>query len=451
MSAREADVCIVGAGLAGLAAARALVAGGCNVVVVEARDRVGGRIWNRTLEDGTVLSAGGSWLGRGQDRMFALCRELGLDTYPQNHAGDKILAINGKTLRYSGAIPRMNPLAVLSLAMAFQRLKGMAKKLPLDAPWEAPDAQHLDSRTLGDWLASRLNVPSSDARTLLETTMTLLFCCDPSEVSLLGSLVLARGGNGFDYYSDSRLTETHLVEGGVPEVAERMAAALGSAVCLDSPVRRIAQDGDGITVYAGTTDVHARYAVVAAPPALAGRIAYEPALPADTSRLLAAMPAGYMLRVQVVYEQPFWRRAGLTGESAVMPSALPVSIDQTPRTGSPGVLSCYAFGPGGAKIAALPAVERRSLFLHELVMRFGPEAGTPTGYLETDWQAEPWSLGGMIGHFEPGALTSWGPALRRPVGRIHWASSERATEMHGLMEGAVRSGERAAAEILARI
>jgi monoamine oxidase len=451
VSSREADVCVVGAGLAGLAAARALVAGGCNVVVVEARDRVGGRVWNRTLEDGTVLSAGGTWLGRGQDRMFALCRELGLETYPHNHKGARLLVINGKTLRYSGPIPRMNPLAIFSLAIAFQRLKGMARKLPLDAPWLAPDAAGLDSRTLGDWLASRMNVPSSDARALLETTMTLLFCCDPTEVSLLGSLVLARGGNGFDYYTNSKLTETHLVDGGAPEVADRMAAALTGAVCLGSPVRRIAQDGEGVTVHAGSTDVHARYAVVAAPPVLAGRIAYEPALPADTSHLLAAMPAGFMLRVQAAYEEPFWRRDGLTGESAATASALPVSIDQTPVSGRPGVLSCYAVGPTGARLAALSAMERRNVFLHELAMRFGPGAAHPIGYLETDWQAEPWSLGGMIAHFMPGALTSWGPALRRPVGRIHWAGSERATEMHGLMEGAVRSGERAAAEILDRI
>jgi monoamine oxidase len=451
VSGREADVCVVGAGLAGLAAARALVAGGCNVVVVEARDRVGGRIWNRTLEDGTVLSAGGSWLGRGQDRMFELCRELGLDTYPQDQHGDKILALHGRNLRYSGPVARMNPLTILSLAVALARLKRLAKKLPLDAPWEARDAQSLDSRTLDEWLCSRRNVPSADARELLETTMTLLFCCHPSEISVLGALVLARGGNGFEYYMDSKITETHLVDGGVPEVANRMAAALGSAVCLSSPVRRIAQDGNGAVIHAGSLDVHAKYVIVAAPPLLAGRIDYDPALPADTSHLLAAMPAGFMLRVQVVYAKPFWRRDGLTGESAATPSALPVTIDQTPVSGTPGVLSCYAFGPNGAKLATLAAAERRSLFLHELVMRFGPEAAHPTGYLETDWQAEPWSRGGMIGHFMPGALTSWGPALRRPVGRIHWAGSERATEMHGLMEGAVRSGERAAAEILARL
>jgi monoamine oxidase len=155
-----------------------------------------------------------------------------------------------------------------------------------------------------------------------------------------------------------------------------------------------------------------------------------------------------MIRMHAVYEQPFWRRDGLTGESAATSSALPVTIDQTPRSGSPGVLSSYAFGPGAVAAASLPAAERRVLFLDALAARFGRAAASPLAYLETDWQAEPWSLGGMIGHFAPGVLTSYGHALREPVGRIHWAGSERATRMHGLMEGAVLSGERAAAEVL---
>jgi monoamine oxidase len=86
--------------------------------------------------------------------------------------------------------------------------------------------------------------------------------------------------------------------------------------------------------------------------------------------------------------------------------------------------------------------------LSELVKRFGAAAGEPTGYLETDWSAEEWSQGGMISHFAPGVLTTYGAALREPAGRIHWAGAERATEMHGLIEGAVRSGERAAREAL---
>src|SRR5437868_11174727 len=169
MPAMRTDVVIIGAGLAGLAAARAVRKGGFDVVVLEARDRVGGRIWNRTLEDGGTLSVGGTWLGAGQHRMFALCAELGLETYPHSHTGNKILRIGGRNHRYSGLAPRIGVLALASLGIAFKRLQRMAMRVPLERPWDAPDADTLDARTLGAWIDSRRNVPSQAARDLLST------------------------------------------------------------------------------------------------------------------------------------------------------------------------------------------------------------------------------------------------------------------------------------------
>ncbi len=449
MTSLRTDVVVVGAGLAGLAAARALRKAGCDVVVLEARDRVGGRIWNRRLDDGTVLSAGGTWLGAGQHRMFALCDELGLETYPHSHAGSKILRIGGRNHRYAGLAPGIGAFALASLGVALKRLERMAMSLPLDRPWDAPKAHRLDAQTLGAWIEARRNVPSADARELLATTMTLLFSVDPREVSLLGALVLARGGNGFEYYIESTKTETHLVDGGVPEVATRMGAALERSLHLGCPVRCIRQDDRGVEVVSDNVRVTAGRAVVAAPPPLAARIDFEPALPPAHSALLARMLPGTMIRVHTVYPEPFWRADGLSGEAASVGSLLPVTIDQTPRVGRPGVLSSYAFGPGAIRAAAMSAEARRRSFLGALAECFGGRAAEPAHYLETDWQAEPWSLGGMIGHFVPGALTSFGTALREPAGRVHWAGAERATEMHGLMEGAVRSGERTAADVLA--
>jgi len=395
-----------------------------------------------------VLSVGGTWLGAGQHRMFALCDELGLETYPHAHAGKKILRIGGKTHRYSGLAPGIGLLRLACLGIAFKKLERLAMTLPPERPWEAPRARELDSTTLGAWIASRRNLPSTTARELLEMTMTLLFSCDPREVSLLSALVLARGGNGFEYYVESTKTETHLVDGGVPEVATRMAAALGDAVHSHCPVQRIRQNADGVEVMSGELSVAARRAIVAAPPPLAGRIDFEPALPPAHAQLLSRMLPGAIIRVHTVYPEPFWRADGLSGESASAGSPVPVTIDQTPRSGSPGVLSSYAFGPGAITAAALDADDRRRLFLGALAECFGPRAAQPTFYAETDWRAERWSLGGMISHCVPGALTAFGEALRAPAGRIHWAGSERATEMHGLMEGAVRSGERAAQEVL---
>ena len=449
MDRHDTDVCVVGAGFAGLAAARALAAAGRDVLVVEARDRVGGRVWNRTADGGTVLSVGGSWLGVGQDRMFALCREHGLEMHEQHATGDSVLRMGETNHRYRGMIPRLNPAVLASLGVALTRLDRMAARLPLEAPWEAKHAVRLDRQTLGGWLADPTHVPTAAARRLLDTTMQLLFCVDPAEVSLLSALVLARGGDGFEYYTDTAKTETHLVVGGVPLLADRMAAALGGRVCLGQPVQRIAHGGDGVDVTTSASTVRAGHVIVTAPAPLISRIEFDPLLPAAHGHLLRRMVPGSMIRVQAVYEHAFWRDDGLVGEVVAPDLPVAVTIDQSDPTGRPGVISGYVFGPAAVEHARLPAAERRHRCLDSLAACFGPAATQPIDYLETDWSAERWSLGAMIAHFPPGTLTSYGPALRAPVGRIHWAGSERATRMHGLMEGAVRSGEVAAAEVLA--
>ena len=194
----RADYCVVGAGFAGLAAARRLRDRGKSVALLEARDRVGGRVWNRTAADGSVVSVGGTWLGKRQDRMFELCREFGLEVYPQYDRGDTVIHLDGTNRRYQG-YPKVDLFALVSLGLAFWQLDRMVKRLPIEEPWKASGAKALDSQTLGAWFGSRWNVPSATARKLMNTTMTTLFCVDPSEVSLLGSMVLARGGGSFEY------------------------------------------------------------------------------------------------------------------------------------------------------------------------------------------------------------------------------------------------------------
>jgi monoamine oxidase len=229
MERLRTDYCVVGAGFAGLAAARRLRDRGKSVALLEARDRVGGRVWNRTAADGTVVSVGGTWLGKRQDRMFEFCRELGVEVYPHYDRGDTVIHLDGANRRYQGN-PKIGLFGLVSLGLAFWRLNRMTMRLPLEEPWKASGAKELDSLTLGAWVASRWNVPSATARKLMNTTMTTLFCVDPDEVSLLGSFVLARGGGGFEYYVDSTNTETHLVDGGAPELAVRLAAKLGDAL-----------------------------------------------------------------------------------------------------------------------------------------------------------------------------------------------------------------------------
>ena len=448
MEKSEVDVCVVGAGFAGLAAARKLVAAGREAVVLEARDRVGGRVWNREMSDGTIVSAGGTWLGQRQDRMFAICNELGVTTYPQFEDGDVVLDVDGAQYRYSGLIPKFGLHHVAALGLGLWRLDRMVKRVPVETPWATPGGAKLDATSLADWVTSPLNVPSKRAQALLLAGMSTFFCCDPSEVSLLGSMVLAAGGGSFQYYADTTKTETHLIEGGPPGVADRLAGALGERVQLNRPVRKIRQTDEGIEIVADGATVSARRGIVATPPVVAAKIEFDPALPPVHAHLLQRYVPGSVIKTIASYVEPFWRSDGLTGETVAPGSPIPISIDQSPLGASPGVLTSFAGGANALELSGLAPERRREIWLNELAKRLGPKALAPSAYLETNWSAEQWSFGGMIGHLPPGVLTNYGHAIRSPVGNVHWAGTERATLMHGLIEGAVRSGERTADEVL---
>lgn len=472
MERREADVCVVGAGFAGLAAARCLINEGKTVVVLEARDRVGGRVWDKTLEDGSVVSVGGTWVGQRQDRIKALVAEVGLGLYPQyfgdvdpddpqdplnpfDGGAESVLRLDGVNHRYKGMAAPIGLEALASLGLAFEQLKAIAETVPVERPWETPNAYELDSQTLGGWIASELNVPFAKARTMMKTALSMLFSSDPAEVSLLGSMLLARGNKeGFQYYADPTITETHLVDGGgTPEVARRLGVALGDALRKSTPVRRIEQNDDSVEVFGDDISVRAKYAIVTAPPLVASQIEYHPPLPSAHLQLMQKMAPGAIYRFIAVYGTPFWRPKGLSGESVAPQSPILVSIDQSPKTpedGSTpkGVLSCYAIGGTSAELARMDKESRKLLVLSELAKRLGDEALEAIAFSETDWTAEQWSKGGMLGRLGPGVLTSFGSVLHEPAGRIYWAGAERAKEMHGLIEGAIRSGEEAAQDIL---
>jgi len=224
-----------------------------------------------------------------------------------------------------------------------------------------------------------------------------------------------------------------------------MARALDERVRLSSPVRSLRQTNGSVEIAADGVKLRAQRVVMATPPAVAARIDFDPALPGAQANLLRRYLPGVVIKTILSYDEPFWRGQGLTGETG---APVPITIGQSPRSASPGVLTSFAIGPKALRLAALSPEDRRQAWLDELAKRLGPRARRPSAYLETDWSAEPWSLGGMIGHLPPGVLTSYGPAIRQPAGHVHWAASEWATTMHGLMEGAVRSGERTADTVL---
>jgi monoamine oxidase len=447
-SARDADVCVVGAGLAGLTAARRLSQAGRSVVVLEARDRVGGRVWTQTSRDGVPVDMGACFVGPHHDRMHALAKEMGVATFQTFVDGDNVLATGGKVRRYRGDIPRISPVALLSAGQAIARMNAMAKKVPVDAPWDAPKAADWDAQSVRAWLRAA-HVPTRLARDLVEATVRACFATDLSEVSFLNWLFLVRSAGGIESlmnvaggYQDAQF------EGGVGRIPGAMAAELGEALVLGSPVTAIEATGDRVTVTGLTATVSARRVVLALPRALAAGIRFDPVLPADHALLLHQVPAGTELKMVAVYDRPFWRADGVSGATVATDDEVEVTLD-TCQPGHPqGVVAGYSAGPRARALAALGEAERREVFVRMLTRRLGPAAASPVEVLEQNWAQERWTRGCSMGHFPTGVLTQYGRLLREPVGRLHWAGTETASTSYGAMDGAVRSGERVSDEIL---
>lgn len=446
----EADACVVGAGFAGLTAARRLHQAGLSVVVLEARDRVGGRTWTEQ-HGGTALDRGGAWLGPGHDAAFGLAGELGVASYKTYSRGTHLLMDAGRPRRYKGLIPRISPLAVLQIAIAQWRIDRLARQVPLESPWTARRAAEWDARSLEDWLEGvRIGAPIG--RELFSMAVRGLFAAeDPAQVSFLDFLFLVRAHDRIEsLFSIEGGAQENLLVGGLGGLATKVADDLGGSVRLSCPVRAVLQRDGRARVVSDDVVVEAADVVVAVPPQLVLGIRFEPGLGDDRMALCRAASAGVETKTLLVYDEPFWRGDGLSGQSADPLSASEVTIDASPPDASIGVLASFTFGPVAKRFDALAPGSRRSALLAAVAARFGDRAARPAEVIETAWFNEAWSLGCSFAHWPLGHLTRFGAALREPAGRVRFAGTETATVSHGAVDGAIRSGERVAREILER-
>ena len=450
----EADVAVVGAGLAGLTAARKLIDAGASVVVVEARGRVGGRLLNESIGDGYAVDVGGQWIGPTQDRMYALAAETGIETFPTHTSGKNLLELGGKVRRYTGTIPRLGPRVLLDIARAQRKLNRLAADVTPEAPWEAARAAEWDGQTMRTWLDG--NVRTRAAKSLFEIACSIAWGAPPEQLSLLHVLFYISGAGSLEKILDTEGgAQQDRFVGGSQQVALWLADRLGDRIRLSAPVRRIDRSKTAVRIAADGCEVHAEQVIVAVPPNLAGRIGYEPALPPNRDLLTQQMPQGMTTKCQAVYDSPFWRDDGLSGEAVSERGPIGVIFDNSPPEGgaapTPGVLVGFMTGSPARKVADLPAERRREIVLDCFARLFGERSLRPTRFIERSWEREEWTRGCPTCRFPPGGWTAWGPYLREPVGRIHWAGTETATAWSGYMEGAVQSGERAAPEVLAAL
>ncbi len=241
------------------------------------------------------------------------------------------------------------------------------------------------------------------------------------------------------------------IVGGSVLVSETMAKSLGDSVRLRTAVRRIEQDDAGVRLVTRSGEtVGAERAIVTLPPALAGRLEYDPPLPAWRDQLTQRLPAGAVIKLYAVYDEPFWRADGLTGQAASDLGPVKITFDNSPPSGRPGILLGFMEGDEARQWSGRSRAERQQAAVDCFTRHFGPKAAAPLEYLERDWASEEFTRGCYGAHFAPGVWSSLGPLLQS-VGRLHFAGADHSAVWNGYMEGAVRSGEDAADEVRAAL
>ena len=443
---KEAEVIVIGAGISGLVAARHLRKHGVDVLVLEARDRVGGRTLSHRL--GTdKIDLGGQWVGPTQNQVKALLKELKIETFKQHTKGKKIISLGDRIVEYSGLVPALSINTLLSSLYHLLNIDLKKSSIPVHEPWNAKNAAEYDSITVEDWL--KKNVKNEDARSLLRIATEMVFAKEPEEISFLFFLFYIRSGQGF-----RRLTETdggaqqERFKKGAQEMSLRMADELGERVLLEHAVESIIQNDNGIEIRSRDRLFRCSHAIMAMPPAMISNVDFKPPLSEERRHLTNSMPMGSVIKCIIGYHEPFWRKNGYSGECIFRDGLVRATFDDCNEDGSEAAL--VAFIIAAPALTAKDPENRKKEVLKQLAKVFGPEIHNCTSYIDQDWSEEEFSGGCYVGIFTPGKMHKYAHLLRQPEGRLHFAGTETATRWMGYFDGAVEAGNRAANEILKR-
>ncbi|MFF7848074.1 flavin monoamine oxidase family protein [Streptomyces sp. NPDC007910] len=439
------DVVIVGAGFAGLTAAERLVDMGASVLVLEGRDRVGGRSFSGEVA-GVKVDLGATWVAERHTAVLDLAKRLGCSTTAQFHEGVNVLWMAGQRRTWTGTMPTVEPVDLEDLGRVQVAMDELLATIDVDAAWKSPDAEKLDSISFGEWLDQHQAATST--RALMTIASKVQWGCNPGEVSLLHVLRYIQAVGGLDHMlaveggqQQDRITET------TQEIANRLAEKLGDRIVLDTRVREISQDDDGVTVRTDSAVISAKYVIVTAAPEHRSYIDFLPALPEKTEGLTKTWPMGKLSKAFVAYDKPFWRAEGLSGEALMDSGTAFITFDVSPDDG-PGILMVFC---APRMYDGFDEETRRSRIIQQMVDLYGPQASTPIDYVDHCWGTEPFAPGGPHPAVGPYAVTSYGSALTEPHGRVHWSGTETAGEWVGTLNGAVLTGLRTAKEVAQRL
>jgi monoamine oxidase len=420
---------------------------------------VGGRVLNHTLNrQGDVIESGGAFIGPTQTHIARLAERLKVPTFLEYNTGNSVyVSSTTGRMEYSGTVPP-DPTILPDAAILLTLIDQYAAEIAVDAPWAHPRAKEWDALTLGEWIRSNTLVNPNGVENLIRSWTQPGFGADPNELSFLFTLwYVACSGDEQNVGTFSRNSDTangaqeRRFVGGSQLIPLRLARKLGDIVALKAPVERIVQRDGRVRVHTARGVVQAKRVIVAAPPPMVLDIDWFPKLPVRRKQLMRALDMGQLMKCDAIYSTPFWRAAGLNGFGLNDAGAARAVFDNTPPDGGPGVLLAFVGGATWRQYGVLPQSQRRQAVLEGFAAMFGPQALTPVDYVEHDWTKERWSGGGPTAIHGPGSLVEFGPAIRTPHGRVHWAGTETSTYWSGYMDGAVRSGERAATEVLDRL
>ena len=437
------DVVVVGAGFAGLSAARDLVRLGHDVVVLEGRDRVGGRSSTTTIA-GTPVDLGGTFVGPTQDAVIALAKELGCESVRTYSHGKNLIRWRGKVRAYRSTIPKLSLIELFDVSRIQWRFDRVSRRVPVQEPWTSPIADILDSKTLEQWL--RYVHAGASTRNLMAIVARVTWGCEPEDVSMLHAVryVKAAGGLGRMLDVEGGAQQDRFPD-GTQQIALRMAEELGERVVLNAVVRSIERHVDGtLAVGSDRGDVAAKAVIVAVPPAHRAGITFDPALPPEYEKLTEHWPQGNLSKAYAAYDTPFWREDGCSGEALSDEGPVFITFDVSPSDSGPGILLGFT---DARTFDPLPVEQRRERALEGFATLFGDAARHPIDYLDHCWGAEEFAPGGPTAAVPPGSWTTYGPWLHKPVDGILGAGTETAAQWTGFLDGAERSGKRAADEV----
>ncbi|MBB2947518.1 putrescine oxidase [Actinoplanes lutulentus] len=436
------DVVVVGAGVTGLTAAVRLHEAGRKVVVLEARDRVGGRLWTETV-DGVRLEVGGQWVSPDQTALLGMLDELGLDTYARHREGESIyIGRDGVRRTFLGEAFPVSDATSAEMERLTKELDRLAAEMDPLSPWEHPDAERLDRMSFAAWLAEQTE--DEEARDNIGLYIGPAMLTKPTHAfSALSAVLMAASAGGFSHLVDADFILDRRVVGGLQQVPLRLFERIPDLVRLSTPVSRIDWSDDGATVHAGGESWQARHVVMAVPPTLVNRVQFSPALPPVHAQMRQHQSFGLVIKLHITYATPFWRAQGLSGTAfspyAVVHEAYDNSNEDLPSE-TRGTLVGFVSDEKADALLGLSASARRDKVLASLAGYYGTEALSPVAYYESPWMADEWTAGAYATSFDIGSLTRYGKHLRQDVGPVSFASSDIAGLGFQHVDGAIRMG-----------